>query len=167
MMSARSQTALIVLVLIASVGLVAWSARGPGPRATSWTEDQNGPELLAPQPIPGGTPIEWETSLAKGLKKAAKAGKPVMIDFYGVWCSWCRKLDKDTFPDARVQGAAADFICVKVDVDEDVESARKHDASSLPTTVFLDSAGEEIHRVTGYQPPAAFAESIAVAKAKI
>jgi len=166
-MNKRYQTALVVLVLIASVGLVAWSAREPRSRDTARVEDQKGPELLAPKPTAGGTPIEWETSLAKGLKKAAKTGKPVMIDFYADWCSWCRKLDEDTWPDARVQGATADFICVKVNVDKDVESARKYDANSLPTIVFLDSAGEEIHRVEGYQPAADFTRTIALAKAKI
>jgi len=104
--------------------------------------------------------IAWIESYADGMKAAKKEKKPTMIDFYADWCGWCKKLDKDTYTDAAIIKAAEKFVCIKVDADKNRELLNKSNVSGLPTIVFTDSQGKEIHRVVGYRPPAAFAEEM-------
>lgn len=94
------------------------------------------------------------------LALAAKTGKPIMIDFYADWCSWCRKLDEDTYSDPEVGKASAQLINIKMDTatKEGGELARRYRVRGLPTIIFLYSSGEEMGRVIGYRPPEVFLE---------
>ncbi len=112
--------------------------------------------------------MTWVTGMEAGRKAAASEKKPMMVDFYADWCSWCKKLDEETYTDAKVVERSKSFVCVKVNADEDKESASKYKAEGLPTIIFLDASGTEIHRVTGFEPAAEFATEMdtALAKAK-
>ena len=81
---------------------------------------------------------------------------PVMIDFYTDWCGWCKRLDSDTYVDAQVVAAAGDFVSVKINADEDRATATRYGITGFPTILFVDSMGNEIHRIVGYRPPQAF-----------
>jgi len=110
---------------------------------------------------PQGVKFEKETTPFEDvLALAAKTGKPIMIDFYADWCSWCRKLDEDTYSDPEVGKASAQLINIKMDTatKEGRELARKYRVRGLPTIIFLYSTGEEMGRVIGYRPPEVFLE---------
>lgn len=94
--------------------------------------------------------INWVNSLDEGLKLAKQANKPIMADFYTDWCGWCKKLDQDTYSNAKVQGLADKFVCVKVNGDKDKTNTKIFGINGYPTIVFLDSAGKEIDRNVGY-----------------
>jgi thiol:disulfide interchange protein len=117
---------------------------------------------------PASEGIAWIHNLDDGLTKAAEEGKPVMVDFYTDWCGWCKKLDEDTYSNARVKAKAAQFVAVKVDAEQDEVSALKYGVQGFPTIVFTDAKGKEIHRVTGFAPPKAFVKEMdkALRKAK-
>jgi len=104
--------------------------------------------------------INWLTSMSDGITLAKSSGKPIMVDFYTDWCGWCKKLDKDTYTNSTVQALAEKFVCVKVDADKDRASAEKYGVSGFPTIIFLDKDGKEIDRITGYEGPEAFAETM-------
>jgi len=112
--------------------------------------------------------INWSTDLGKAAEQAAKSKKPLMIDVYTDWCGWCKKLDKDTYSDARVVKLSRKFVCVKVDGDKNTEFVKKYAIQGYPTIVFLNSKSKEIHRVVGYQGPGDFLKSMneALKKAK-
>ncbi len=112
--------------------------------------------------------IAWVYRLDEGLKMAAEQGKPVMVDFYTDWCGWCKKLDEDTYSNARVKAKALRFVAVKVDADRDEASRRRYGVEGFPTIVFLDAQGKEVHRVPGFAPPGAFLKEMdrALSKAK-
>lgn len=95
--------------------------------------------------------IKWMYSLSEGLKAAKKSSKPLMVDFYADWCGWCKKLDRETYRDQEVIRLSKDFICVKVNTDENPEASQHYRVSGLPTIVFLDSNGEIIENVVGYR----------------
>lgn len=94
--------------------------------------------------------INWENSLSAGLDSAKNQNKPVMIDFYTDWCGWCKKLDNDTYSNAKVQDLANKFICIKINGDNARTDVAKYGVNGFPTIVFLDSNGKEIDRNVGY-----------------
>ncbi len=89
--------------------------------------------------------LTWQTDLDAALEQAKAANKPVMIDFGAEWCAACKKLEKETFPQADVAARLADFILVRVDcteeTDENEKLQKKFGALSLPTIVFLRPDG--------------------------
>jgi tetratricopeptide (TPR) repeat protein len=92
------------------------------------------------------------------MAAAAKAGKPVMIDFYTTWCGPCKLLDKSTYVDSEVTAYSTKFVNMKVDCEkgEGVELAKRFKIMNYPTIVFLKSDGSEIDRHIGYLGPKDF-----------
>lgn len=103
------------------------------------------------QENPEKSEIKWLTNLSEGLKAAQDTKKPLMVDFYADWCGWCKKLDKDVYPNPEVLKLAEKFICVKVDTDANKADADKYQISSLPTIVFLKPDGQVIEKIIGYR----------------
>ena len=114
----------------------------------------------------GATPIEWEPSFEAALKKAETLGKPVMVDFYADWCSTCRRMKIETFPDAAVVAEARDFVNVQVNIEKRSDIARKYAVTSLPTILWLRSNGEVIMGLKGFSAPDTFARLLREARQK-
>jgi len=110
--------------------------------------------------------ISWKHDLVAALKEAGDSGKPVMVDFYTEWCSWCKKLDADTYTNSNIQKLAEKFICVKVDADKAPETATKYGVSGYPTIIFLNSSGTPVERVIGYKGPAPFGQTMSAVLGK-
>jgi len=111
----------------------------------------------------GDQGIAWVGDLDQAMETAATEKKPIMVDFYTDWCSWCKKLDSDTYTDAEVQKLAAQFVNAKIDAEADRAAAEKYSVDGFPTILFLSPGGEEIHRVGGYAPPEEFAKEMQTA----
>jgi thiol-disulfide isomerase/thioredoxin len=95
------------------------------------------------------------------LSSAAAAAKErdslLMLEFYTDWCSWCRRLEKDTLSDGEVRKQLRKVVAVRVNAEEDGrELARRYDVDIYPTIVFTDHEGDEIDRIIGYLPPEQF-----------
>jgi thiol-disulfide isomerase/thioredoxin len=124
----------------------------------------------AAQPVSEVQPpsIRWEKSFEDAMKKARKAGKPVIVDFWADWCAWCHRLDRSTYADPFVAERAQDFVAVKVDTEgsrREMDVAMKYEVTSLPTIVFLSPQGHQIARVNGFQGPGQFPRTLDVALA--
>lgn len=102
--------------------------------------------------------INWDYSLDESLNQAATKGKPIMIDFYGEHCGWCKQLDKETFSAPKVNSLSKKFICVKIDGNKNPGLLKKYKISGFPTIIFLDKRGKEIERIIGYRDQATFIE---------
>ena len=80
------------------------------------------------------TPAEFDAVLTE----AAKAGQTVVVDFTATWCGPCQKI-APTF-----EALAKEFphvVFVKVDVDENSETAEACNVSAMPTfKAFRDKA---------------------------
>ncbi len=84
----------------------------------------------------------WTNSLASGLERAEREGKPVLIDFWATWCKNCLTMDQTTLEDPAVTEALNNYVKVKFQAeDPDAEPARsamaKFNAVGLPTYVIL------------------------------
>lgn len=119
----------------------------------------------APSPHPPG--IRWEKQFEEALRRAKSEGKPVMVDFWAEWCSWCHRLDQTTYVDRAVVKLSTDFVAVKVDTEggpRQTAVADRYDVDSLPTILFLSPGGHPILRISGYQGPGQFPETMETAR---
>lgn len=106
--------------------------------------------------------IQWNT-FDRGLAQAAKENKVVMVEFFATWCGYCKKMDAQVFPDARVQKQLAKYF-VPVRVTESSEHKVMFEGQSVtekaltqqfgvtgfPTLVFINSKGEPITNIPGF-----------------
>jgi thiol:disulfide interchange protein len=84
----------------------------------------------------------WTNSLAAGLDRAEREGKPVLIDFWATWCKNCLTMDQTTLEDAAVTSALENYVKIKFQAeDPDAEPAKtvmaRFNAVGLPTYVIL------------------------------
>ncbi len=88
---------------------------------------------------------------SSALKRADRENRLVMVDFYTDWCGWCKKMDKDTYADARVADALKDVISIKVNAEKEGEAvAEQYRVRGFPTVIFVSASGEVVQKVEGY-----------------
>jgi thiol:disulfide interchange protein DsbD len=104
--------------------------------------------------------IDWETDLQAGLERAAREGKPILVDTWATWCVNCRVLDSKTFHNPVVADEAKRFVAIKVQLETAGSEITKDFTGrfglkqfSLPTTLLLDAKGNVIHTMTGVVEP--------------
>lgn len=103
----------------------------------------------------------FEGDMAAVRAAAAERGTLVMIEFYTDWCSWCRRLNTDTFAKSEVRELLAGLVAVRVDAEkEGRELARQYGVDGYPTIVFTDASGEEVDRIVGFLPPERFVAEV-------
>jgi len=108
-----------------------------------------------------GDRVWFAGGLDEARAVAAERDTLVLVDFYTDWCSWCRRLEADTFSDPEVRDALAGMVAIKVNAEKGGEElAEQLGVGSYPTIVFLDAAGEEVDRILGYLPPDSFLERL-------
>ena len=69
---------------------------------------------------------------AKQYEELILGSKPVMVDFWAPWCTYCRRIEPvlDKLADSR-----EDILIVKVNIDEEPELARQERIEVIPTLV--------------------------------
>jgi thiol:disulfide interchange protein DsbD len=104
--------------------------------------------------------IDWVYHRGQSIEQLQEKNRPLLIDFYADWCAACSELDRKTFRDKKVVEKATEFVMVKVDCtspdNKCTALTEKFRVSGLPTVVFINSKGEEIHglRAVGFLGPA-------------
>jgi thiol:disulfide interchange protein len=86
--------------------------------------------------------IPWRKSLADAKKESASTGRPILAYFTASWCGPCQQMRKETWADARVQAALAQWVVVKIEVDSDDQIAREFGVSAIPRLQMIDAKGE-------------------------
>ena len=104
-----------------------------------------------------GSGVWFKGSAIQAVNAAKDRETLVMMEFYTDWCSWCRRLENDTFSDPEVIAELKMLVPIRVDAEGSGEDlASRFGVDSYPTVVFVDSEGEEVDRILGYLPPEEF-----------
>ena len=92
----------------------------------------------------------WEDAQAQ----ATEEGKLMFVDFEADYCATCRRMDKTTYMDAALaEFFRSNVVAMRVNVQDfdGVEWSQKYDIEVLPTLLVLNSKGEVVDRMIGYQ----------------
>jgi thioredoxin-related protein len=106
--------------------------------------------------------IIWQDSSFYNLLEM-KIEHPIMLDFYTDWCSWCKRLEAETFTDNRIiEYVNQNFTSKRIngEIGEGIDIVNEYTLLGYPTIIFVAGDGTEIDRITGYLPPDDFIEEI-------
>jgi thiol:disulfide interchange protein DsbD len=90
------------------------------------------------------------------LRQSTRLGKPVMLDFYADWCTYCIKMQDYTFSDGQVRNALAGVALLQADVTAndatDLALLNYFKLFAPPAILFFGTDGEERrdYRLVGY-----------------
>lgn len=112
--------------------------------------------------------LTWHQSLEPAVAAARASGKPLLVDLFAEWCGWCHKLEAEVFSSPRFAERAADFVLLRVDVEDGGEGGwlrRRLGVVSLPTLAILDADLVRMGLVDGYAPTSLYLTKISRALA--
>jgi len=81
-------------------------------------------------------------------QEVLESDAPVLVDFWAAWCGPCRAMSRVL---DELAGERDDLRIVKVNVDENVETAQRYGIQGLPLMI-LFRGGEETVRISGAKP---------------
>jgi thioredoxin-related protein len=90
------------------------------------------------------------SDLDEAFARAKREQLPLLIFFEAGWCTYCRQLQNEVFGSPEFQAAAARFVCVQVDGDQNRDFAEAYRVRAYPTLVLAAPDGTAIERIVGY-----------------
>jgi thioredoxin 1 len=104
--------------------------------------------LAMARPACAGT-IPWETNLDRARTTALQTHRPVLVEFWAVWCPGCEEMDRNVYGDEQVASAMRKVTPARIDIDREPMLARHYEVTATPTLLLMDAYGNELFRFTG------------------
>ena len=60
----------------------------------------------------------WVTDFNKALSEAKQSSKPIFVDVYAEWCTWCHKLDKEVYSDPKFKEYTKNYVLARIDSED-------------------------------------------------
>jgi thioredoxin-related protein len=121
----------------------------------------------------GDRDFEYFT-MAKAQKLAESNDKKIIVDVYTDWCTYCKQLENEVYPDDRIGQVVNEyFYVVRINAESDEELvyngrkikmsefAQLLGVSTYPSTVFIDKTGTTIGQQSGYMEVDVFEKLLA------
>lgn len=109
----------------------------------------------------GRSEMPWVRDYDTALSKAKSLNQLIMVDFYADWCSWCKRLDSETFANREVAGLSSRFVPLRLNSEiEGQILASQYKIKSLPSVILIDPRGSQWCLINGYLPPETFATEV-------
>ncbi len=89
-----------------------------------------------------------EVSDADFQAKVIEADQPVLVDFWAPWCGPCRVVGPVL---EEIAGERADLKIVKLNIDDNQQTAANYQIMAIPTMVLFKD-GQEAKRIQGALP---------------
>lgn len=117
--------------------------------------------------------IEW-LKFEEAIAANAQNPKMILVDVYTDWCGWCKKMDKETFTDAKVvEYINTNFYAVKLNAEDtkrtfefmgktynESQMAAAMRVRSYPNFVIIEPKLQNIAQMPGYRPASDFLTSL-------
>ncbi|GAA4910899.1 thioredoxin [Streptomyces coeruleoprunus] len=87
-----------------------------------------------------------------------KSDKPVLVDFWAAWCGPCRQIAPSLVAISEEYGDQIEIV--KLNIDENPETAAKYGVMSIPT-LNVYKGGEVAKTIVGAKPKAAILRDLA------
>lgn len=72
-----------------------------------------------------------------------------LLKFYAEWCAPCKMLAR-SLEDAKADIESLTISIEEIDIDQDMDTAKKYNVRGVPTIIMVSEAGDEIRRKAGY-----------------
>jgi thiol:disulfide interchange protein len=109
------------------------------------------------------------TNLSEAVSRAEAEGKLVLVDVSAIWCSNCRRLDREVFSDEGVKSVIAkDFVFTRLEYesDEGQKFLGERDVSGFPTLWLLAGDGKTVKRLRVTYDPNEFAAELRASRGR-
>lgn len=91
--------------------------------------------------------IEWQSDVAAAQQLASQQHRLVLLHFWSENCAPCLRLENSVFKRRDfIRAVHANYVPVKLNVNEHRELARRYNIKSIPTDVIVTPEGREVFR---------------------
>ena len=99
-----------------------------------------------------------ELTAANWDKEVVQSEKPVLVDFWAVWCGPCRALAPTI--DRLADQFAGKVKVGKLNTDDSPDIAVRYGISSIPQVMIFKGSDQPVERTVGVQPEASLVKMI-------
>lgn len=92
----------------------------------------------------------WQTTLEGAKRLAAQTNQLVLIHFWAPYCTACRRMEQEVFPDPAVAATLQTyFVPVKINTEYFPATANQFGITNLPTDVIITPQGQMLSKMEG------------------